>query len=421
MLEQLRWRLTLWFIGLSIFLYLVLSIAVVLVFDSGLNSLLDDELRVVAREVRPTIDYKGGRPSLKTWAGKAKERDIELLATVQLYDSGGKLIEKYGPPGIERLAQGNTTVRDEQSGLTVRSRSVSLVVPGGDRSGFLQVQLLMHGKDATMRQLINTIGLLAPFLLIGLGVCGYFFAGKALKPTEESLSILRRFVADAGHEFTTPVSIILASVETLEMKLREKGMETDILLVISRAAERMAHLAKDLVILARMERPQSISPLTPVVITDLIKSVIEELEPAAKAKNIKVEMSDLQHIRIMAHADSLRTLFLNLLKNAINYTEYGGSVVIGLERIGGCIQIIIDDTGIGIPAESLERIFERFYRVDKSRSRDAGGSGLGLAIVNAIVQAHQGSIRVESTVGRGSRFTVTLPLRTKSSGPALIS
>ncbi len=408
MLSVLRWRLTFWFIGLSILLYVALSSAVIFVFDTGLTSLIDDELRVVSREVRPTIDYSGSTPTLKSWAKKAKARDIELLATVQLYDSNGQLIEEHGPPGFSELRNGYSTVVSPGLKIRLRSRSVKLENAGG----YLQVQLSLRVKDTAMRKLFETILLLAPLLLAGLGLVGYFFAGKALRPTEESLGILRRFVADAGHELATPISVILGSAETLENNIANGTADIELVAVITRAAERMDNLAKDLILLAKMEKPYTISPLTAVRIDEVIVSAAEELMPSAISKNIAIDLSEIRNIQMLSHAESLRTMISNLIKNAIMYTDAGGKVAISLKMSGGQIQIAVTDTGIGIPDDCLRQIFGRFYRVDKSRSRGAtggGGSGLGLAIVKAIVEAHQGNISVESTVGVGTKFVVNLP------------
>jgi len=415
MLEQLRWQLTLWFVGLSSLLYVALSVSVIVIVDAGLTRLLDDELRVVSREVRPTIDYSGNYPSLKTWAKKAKELDVELLATVQLYDEKGQLIEAYGPAGVRRLIDGYADQRDPSTHVMFRSRAIKLDLPA---HSYLQVELSKKAKDASMQQLIGTLALLAPFLVAALGISGYLFAGQALGPTKASLGVLRRFVADAGHEFTTPVAVILASIETLERKLPTGGAETEILAVIARAADRMASLAKDLVFLARMESPH-IHPRSKVRVNEIILAVVEEFSPLAAAKNVKLIVQDLQPSYIMGHEESVRTLVSNLIKNAISYTDSGGAISVSLEKLGNQIQIIVDDTGIGIPAECLSRIFERFYRVDKSRSRAGGGSGLGLAIVKAIVDGHNGSIKVESSPIRGTRFTVTLPVRARLSAQSV--
>ena len=127
------------------------------------------------------------------------------------------------------------------------------------------------------------------------------------------------------------------------------------------------------------------------------------------SKNVDFIAEEMPPVTIMAHADSIRPLLCNLIENALRYTEQG-SVTVSLEDKGSHVNFVVQDTGIGIPSESLHRIFERFYRVDKSRSRLVGGSGLGLSIAKAIVDAHKGSINAESTVGKGTRITVTLPL-----------
>jgi len=409
MLEHLRWRLTVWFVGLSVLLYVALSFSAVVVFNSGLNSVLDQELRGLAREVRPAIELSGPSPTLKAWAANAKREDLSFIATVQLFDPSGKLIEQYGPPAVPRLLMGsgpggaNTDTR-------VRSRYTDLKV-GGTVVGFLQTQVSTKAKDNAMRQLIWTLLILAPFLLVGLGLCGYLYSGAAIKPTAESLGVLRRFVADAGHELNTPITVIQASVETLEKKLENVDNCANLLAMIRRASDRLSDLGHKLTLLAKLERPQFVPSMEPVQLDELVRTTVADFSSAFQAKGVTLTCKATTPIRSLANAESMQTLLSNLMENGLHYTESGGSVAVTLEERGGQVVMVFEDTGIGIPADSLQRIFERFYRVDKSRSRAVGGSGLGLAIVKAIVDAHKGSVRVESSLGQGSRFVVQLPFR----------
>lgn len=405
MLERLRWKLTLWFVGLSFLLYLGLSVSVMTVFDSQLNSLLDDELRGLAREIHPSIDMVRPTPTLKPWAEHARQ-DSTLLATIQIFDAHGTLLEEYGPRGIPHLFQGTQS----ESSNTVRSlyRPLSEM---GVPNGFLQIQLPTKSKDSAMKHLLSTLMMLAPFLIAGLGICGYIFSGKALKPTEQSIALLRRFIADAGHEFTTPISVIQASLETLEKRLDAQGMSTEILHVVRRATDRIAKLGQDLMLLAKLESPTLTAPLESVQIDEIVQSVCEEFKPAFQSRQLKLILKDFQPCQMLAYAETLRTMVSHVIENAMTYTEPGGSVSVGVEERSGQVEISIEDTGIGIPPSSIDRIFDRFYRVDKSRSRARGGSGLGLAIVKASVEAHAGIIKTESTVGKGTKFTILLPLR----------
>jgi signal transduction histidine kinase len=143
----------------------------------------------------------------------------------------------------------------------------------------------------------------------------------------------------------------------------------------------------------------------------LVRNILEEFDELFKAKGINLKYDKLQPVQIYGDADGLKRLLTNLLQNALRYTDADGTVTVSLESSIRNARLRVADTGIGIPPESLPRIFDRFYRVDKSRSRAAGGVGLGLSIVRAIVDAHKGRIEVHSQVDQGTEFIITVPLR----------
>ena len=178
-------------------------------------------------------------------------------------------------------------------------------------------------------------------------------------------------------------------------------------------ADRLETLIGDLLDLSRLE--SDTAPLTreEIDLAELTAETIEKLRPQAERKEIVPEIRippGLPHVP--AHRDMLGQALMNLLENAIKYTQSGGSVWVEARRVAGeYVEICVADNGPGIPSEHLPRLFERFYRVDKARSRSEGGTGLGLSIVRHIVQRHGGSVRVESRLGKGSRFIVTLPLQ----------
>lgn len=167
--------------------------------------------------------------------------------------------------------------------------------------------------------------------------------------------------------------------------------------------------------LSKIESKREPLNLAPIQMDKFLSSVVEFMQPSANKKNINISLHAPENIYIEADEDRLRQVFVNLLSNAVNYTPENGSVKVILqtagERNGDYEKVIISvvDTGIGIPKKDLPRIFERFYRVDKARSRGSGGTGLGLSIVKHLVELHHGSIHVESDLGYGSKFTVELP------------
>jgi Signal transduction histidine kinase len=150
--------------------------------------------------------------------------------------------------------------------------------------------------------------------------------------------------------------------------------------------------------------------MTPVSVKKLLEDVCEDFTNLAKTRNIHFKLGSVSEQEIMGNLEFLRRMVTNLASNALRYTDEGGTIIIWSEVEGRNLAIKVSDTGIGIPQESINHVFDRFYRVDKARARAAGGAGLGLSIVKAVVESHKGNISVTSEVGRGSTFKVTIPL-----------
>jgi len=410
MLKSLHAGLTAWYVGLTMILYALGSMCAMVVFASGLTSSLIEGLKESLVEIRPSIEFSDGHPTLVRWAQAARTAKLNLSSSVQIFDLQHRILEEYGPQGIPELAAGHISSGSGPNAQSLSSRYEAVDEHGVPR-GFLQVQVSTKHRDEAVRHFGFTLLVIAPFLAVGVGVAGYLFAGKAVKPTEESLDLLRRFVADAGHEFNTPITIIEASLQTLRELLSEKSVEREVVDIIERASERMKNLSANLILLAKMETPQAAFPKVPIALREVIEPLVEEFEELARSKEITLAFEPVPPLTVVGHANSLRRMFSNLLNNAIRYTEPGGTVRLAARAQDSEVIVSVEDTGIGIPPESMPRIFDRFYRVDKSRSRSAGGSGLGLSIVKAVVDSHQGTIKAESKVGQGSKFTVILPGR----------
>ncbi|MFQ5465214.1 MAG: ATP-binding protein [Thermodesulfobacteriota bacterium] len=223
-------------------------------------------------------------------------------------------------------------------------------------------------------------------------------------------TIKKDFVANLSHELRTPLASIKGYSETLlDGGVEDVGTRRDFLRVIDRHATRMSRLIDDLLILSRLESQEEPAPAGSVDLGELIAAVAAGVEKQASDKNIDVTTDVPDDLPAVAgDKDRVEQVVVNLLDNAIKYTPGGGSVVVSAASAGGEVRVDVLDTGIGIPAGDIPRIFERFYRVDKARSRELGGTGLGLAIVKHIVQGLDGKLSVESEPGKGSRFSFTL-------------
>jgi two-component system phosphate regulon sensor histidine kinase PhoR len=204
--------------------------------------------------------------------------------------------------------------------------------------------------------------------------------------------------------------LIEGSLETLEADLIEHGISTEVLQIMLRASERLRNLSTNLLLLARMENPELELRNIQLDAREVVDLVVAELQEQATQRNVMLHSNGVPSAAIVGDRDALSRMFSNLIENAIRYTPKGGIITVAGWKQDTTIWVSIEDTGIGIPPDSLPHIFDRFYRVEKARSREAGGSGLGLAIVKAIVDAHGGEITVESRVEKGTKFMVALPI-----------
>lgn len=216
------------------------------------------------------------------------------------------------------------------------------------------------------------------------------------------------FVANVTHEFKTPLTSIRGYVELLKSEPRDEETTQSFYEIIEIEAERLQKLTDDLLQLSEIESGAPISETEAAPVAQTVDQIAESLRPEAEARKVKIHTKIPQNLTVKASPRRLHQLMKNLMENAVKYNREGGSVTVTAAVEQGVAVIRVQDTGIGISSEHTERIFERFYRVDKGRSRENGGTGLGLSIVKHIVSLYEGDIRVESTPEKGTTFTIWL-------------
>lgn len=372
---------------------------------------------------------------------------------------GGETLPEL-PDAIAAALRGNAVWRDVQTAdAHLRILSQPLALGGETIIGVLQVGTSLNNIDQTLHQLLTILGAAGLISIILSAGLGFFLADRALGPidriTQTALEITRtddlsrriqqvgpqdevgrlattfnemleridrlfrtqqRFLADVSHELRTPLTVIRGNLDVLKRANSAPAAEhrngqrqellNESLAAMEQEAGRMARLINDLLLLAQADAGVHLRQEL-VEMDCLLLDVYRQGQALANGVDLQLSAEDRALVR--GDPDRLKQLLLNLVDNAIKYTPQGGHVALGLARRDGWVRVEIADTGVGIPATDLPHIFERFYRVEKARTRKHGGTGLGLSIARWIADAHGGHIDVESQVGEGTTFTVWLP------------
>ncbi len=469
---SIRLRLTLWYVSLLAVILVVISGVLYAVLSYSFLSETDRTLQTRAAEVQHGADAAlevQSDPRIYIARGRFILPAAETFATpgvfVQVSTPDGVAVSRSENLGAQTLVASATTLAAVANGdalfVTLIKDNVPLrmyVAPLNAHAqivGVIQVAESLQGVNTTLAQLATWLIIgIAAGLALAFGV-GTLLAGSALAPMdritstahaiarsndlsrrieqnptkdevgrlaetfnemlariEELFRAQQRFVADVSHELRSPLTAIRGNLDLLRRgAVNDALARQEALAAIESEAARMQRLVADLLLLARADAGVTIEKQI-VELDTLLLDIYRQAR--LMTTTVKVSLGSEDQAQVVGDPDRLKQLFLNLADNAIKYTPAGGTVTLALERDEALVRVTIADTGVGIPASDLPKIFDRFYRADKSRVRDpangAGGTGLGLAIVKWIVDAHGGTITVASQVGKGSMFTVTLPL-----------
>ncbi len=282
------------------------------------------------------------------------------------------------------------------------------------------VQTLYVGKDVTalysgLRKATYAQVVLGFIALLIASAIGYYMAGKAFLPLKEAYDKQKQFAADASHELRTPLAVLMSSAELL---LADPSIQNpflrQVLEDVKSEVKKMTNLVSELLMVARSDNNALKVKIQRLDLSEILQQVVRTMIPIAEKKNIRLMGENFVKTLINADEQKIKQLAIILVDNAIKYTPEGGSVLVELESVDAKrVSFSVMDSGIGIAAEDLDKVFERFYRVDKARSREMGGNGLGLAIASEIVKLHEGKISVASKLGEGTKFTVELKVNLK--------
>ena len=393
--------------------------------------------------------YREEQLDVEAFASEEAHEHINLLRQIQLSENlpfeeedeqnDGKLFH-YAFDVNGQQVSSSEPAREVRSAILENIRSwqgadgeallTKLHLPGDTKNYFMLCSVKVYegeqplgtvfvGKDITsyyvmLKRLLLVLSLGCLLFLVIAAFTGHLLAGRAIVPIKNSFARQREFVADASHELRTPLSVMLTSVEAIRTddENRLSPFSVQVLDDTKGEIKRMAKIVSDLLTLARADAGATALIKEKFDINMIAEKIIRSFQPIATEKGIKLEFVGTSNLSIQADRERISQLLVILIDNALKYVQHEGEVILTVKQLAGSkgtINIIVQDNGVGIPEKEQQLIFERFYRIDKVRSRDAGGTGLGLSIAKWIVEAHGGTIRVASSIGVGSTFIISLP------------
>jgi heavy metal sensor kinase len=467
--KSIKFKLTLWYVvilgiilsSFSFFLYFTLA--------DSLYKGVDNKIKTMAEIVASSSNRPfGAGPSFTDLDRIMTERyGVRPLGRyIQILDESGRIGGSstnirdikipLNFPTLKAASKGQTTFETVQVMGKYPLRVVTMPILVDTRMvGIVQVGSPLEEVQEALHQLLLILLIAVPAALLFASAGGLFLANKALRPVDEitqtarrigsgdlsqririkrvndelgrlastfnemiaklegSFRQVKRFTADASHELKTPLTILRGEVEVGLKKRRALKEYQRILHSNLEEIHRMSRIVEDLLILSRADMGELTMEREEMELASLAREVWEDLQILAQEKGVQLKFIGDGSTKVEGDPLFLRQLILNLTENGLKYTPPGGEVALTVEgdRDQGVARILVSDTGVGIAPKDQKRVFDRFFRADKARSRETGGTGLGLSICQWIARAHEGQIVVASKVGKGSTFTVTLPLK----------
>ena len=463
-LKTISFKITLWYLlsvmGILLFSGTFLYFRLQHKLDKKADQLILDEEEELLLTL---LDKDSTLNDLKSAIALEFSEDRYYKLSIRLLDAGGKTIIVSDNFSVQDLETSEIAVTKAKGGESVfqsvrvreRKYPFRLLTKAIDQDGslkyILQIGLYMKPLYRTIENLKSNLLILIPILIVLSITGGWFLARRSLSPIEnitrttqkitasnlnkrlvpthtgdevdelantinlmlgrieDSFVRIAQFTSDVSHELRTPVAALKTGTEVILSKERTAEEYRDLLENNLSTLERMTRMISDLLELSRSDSGTSILHLKSFSLGNFLNELQNKFRLISETKNINILNNELPDIQIEGDKDLLRRVFSNLLDNAIKFTSHGGSISITLADRGNDVVTCIKDTGIGISEEHLEKVFDRFFRVDSSRSRDTGGTGLGLNICKNIVELHKGKIQVKSKTAVGSTFEVVLP------------
>jgi signal transduction histidine kinase len=393
-----RIRLTAWYVAALALFLLALGTAVYQLEEHQLRSNVDNGLRSISHRAQSQVAETNLVIAMATNYGPS----------YKVSWTDGSAAPVTGDDNAANRPSALAALRHGSDMRTIRSRGAALRVYSytlpGKRHLVVQVARSMEPEEDALHGLLAymLLGVAGSLALAAAG--GWFLAGKSLAPVRAAFERQQAFVADASHELRTPLAVIRANAEFVQQGQPESEEAAEILA----ETDRLSALVDSLLALARGQGTGAADYA--LDLGALVSESAQSMQPLAGARKVALDVDAAAGLEVQGDPDQLRRLVVILVDNALRYTPEGGRVTVDAHRNDGTAVVAVSDTGIGIPSDALEHVFERFYRADGARNRASGGAGLGLSIAEQLVAAHGGRISAASIPGQGSTFTISLPL-----------
>ena len=453
----IRVRLTIWYVLLLAVTFIVFAVYLSFRFQYSLRSAIDASLQITVDNTIASLDQEDYRETNRltfdlTGGSQVGTPDfvMRLISTQsEIWDTSGNAQNiSFGRP----TAAGYMTQTGTENKEEWRVFSQPVLDSNGQTIAWIQAAQSLRPVNEAVKDLSEQLFLGIPLLLLFAGFGGYFLANRALRPIQQitnaaqeitaqdlsrrlayrgamdevgslaktfdqmlerlqsSFERERRFTGDAAHELRTPLTVLKGQIDVTLNRRRNPAQYEKNLQELSAQVDRLIRLSNGLLFLSRSDQNQlSFNPAT-INLHELLEILIEQFQPLARERELKINAKIPEGFSVYGDSDHFIRLFMNLLENALKYAPVGGQITVTAVKKPDETQVIIHNTGPGIPQENLRHLFERFYRVDADRSSQTGGTGLGLAIAHEIARLHGGDIEVQSELGQGVTVTVHLPI-----------
>lgn len=463
--RSIRFRLTVWYAGLLAGLLVLFGASVYVGLGHYLKRTLTDSLTNEARQIGETLLVNISLSGEAYVVDEIKEHLAPEINCVfvrvtradrsTLYESGFPRDGSFDPRSVTTAPADLTKASSRVEHSPGRPELIVCAVPFTSRDGsrfLVEAGAPLKQSESVLHGLLLTFAVGLPLVVAVAVAGGYMLMRRALAPVGEitrtaeqitsrnlserlpeaktgdeleALSIalnrmiariehsfrhVNRFSADASHELRTPLTVLRGELEAI---VQRPDLPPDVRETIGSTleeTERLSKIVESLLAISRLDAGEALMTRERFDLTELVTDTTDQMRLLAEDKQIALKCAAAGSVEVEGDQGRVKQVVVNLVDNAIKYTPEGGKVEISVGVVNGSAVLEVTDSGVGIPSEAIGHVFERFYRVDKARSRQMGGAGLGLSIVKSICTAHEGRVRVESTEGKGSRFTVELPL-----------